>query len=218
MATEFIAYREAEGRAILWPLIAAHYKVWSVGRHSSSTGAKPVDDAADAFKGQSWFPCEALVRIVCKELYRLSQRMFDKAELNDLGKDDQMIWASLVLNLFTEILAVSVRIEDAARQSLLDLREQASIDRRHLETEEDDFFDQRLIETPFGRGRVTRVRKDSYHNSADGDTTEVAVNVVGLDFGATLYQPEQASRAQTSNTNGVVPVIPSEVNSTFIDG
>lgn len=145
--------------------------------------------------------------------------MFDDAEFSDLAKSDQMKWVSLVLNLFSDVLAVSTQIEDAARHNLLELKEQASIDRKQLETDiDDESFDQRLIETPFGRGRIVRIRNDCYAAPAGVEGIKVAMNIVELDFGATLYQPIQGSLSKTANRDTAQSVsngIPSEVNGTF---
>jgi hypothetical protein len=219
IASEFVVYREAVGREMIWPLIAEQYKLWSVGRHHSPRSAR--EDSEEIPKTMSWSPCEALVRISCRELYRLPRRMFDDVEFSDLAKSDQMIWISLILNLFSDLLAESVEIEDAARQGLIDLKEQASIGRKHLETDnsclDDDLFDPRSIDTPFGRGRLASVRKDFHPDPAGGVGTELAVNIVELDFGATLYQPAQSSLSQVPSVNllNVATRIPSEVNSTY---
>jgi hypothetical protein len=49
-----------------------------------------------------------------------------------------------------------------------------------------------VIFTPYGEGRLIEKRTDSYSNG-DGGSVTVAMNVIRLGFGATLYRPSPDS-------------------------
>lgn len=216
ITTEFVVYREAEGQEILWPIIEQQYKLWCVGR---AFGTERNDPNADT---KSWFPCEALVRIACRELYRLPRRLFADVEFISFAKSSQITWVSIVLNLFSVILTKSVQVEDVAWQNLLDLKEQETTDRKCLGTENlslvDESSNEELIDTPFGSGRIDRESKYFYLDPEGGIGTELVVNVVKLDFGATLYQPVEGSLALVEHTSDARQIdtnrIPLEVDGT----
>lgn len=175
IATEFVVYREKEGQTKLWPLIANQFKLWCVGR-SQQNGTADTEQ---------WSPCEALVRIACRELYRLPRRAFLDNEFRELETSEQQAWASLIMSLFSELLAQSVTFEDSARRILLELKEKTLFDRKEKgDADSVGDLDYEVVHTQFGRGRlVNRKRKDRYAGGV-----EIAVNVVKLDFG-TLFQP-----------------------------
>lgn len=209
MTSEFVIYREVEGRDTLWPLIADQYKLWCVGR-SQLHG----QDSDEGTASQSWFPCETLVRISCREMFRLPQRIFADVEFKRLPNSEQKAWSSLILQLISDVLARSTHIEEASSQNLLALkREECTSHRKRLETDPDDeFMDGSRIETPFGRGNIAQVRNDFHPIHG----TKLTVNVVELDFGATLYQPIVGAEHEKHETapQGLKD-IPSEVNGTI---
>ena len=181
IASEFVVYRERAGREKLWPLIANQYKLWCVGRGGDES--------------VSWSLCEALVRVACRELFRLQRRVFVGAEFRELANIDLHNWATLMLSFFSALLAQSVDIEIDARNNLLELKEKASFDRK--ERDDDADLDFEVVQTPFGRGRLVNRRRKDYYPGFD-----IAVNVVELDFGAVLYQPLPNVNATTGNGNG----------------
>jgi hypothetical protein len=75
-----------------------------------------------------------------------------------------------------------------------------------------------FISTPYGEGRLIEKRTDSYSNGEGGSVT-VAINVIRLDFGATLYRPapdstdalDSPSSVKAQGTRvGVISIIPLE--------
>ena len=86
IVTKFVVYRGVEGREKVWPLIASQYRHWCIGRGSSS----------GKLEASPWSPCEALVRIACRELYRLPRRVFMDRVFLDLVSSEQQAWASLL--------------------------------------------------------------------------------------------------------------------------
>ena len=201
IVTELVFHRGAEGQEKLWPLIATQYRFWCSGR----------DTPTSMNAAKIWSPCEALVRISCRELYRLSRRVLQSSEFHDLAWSDRQLWSSLLLTSFSDLLARTVALEDAARQSLLELKEKASLDKKG-DVDSDGFLDYEVVQTSFGNGRP--IQKDCYP-----DSVEIPDNTVDLDQGSLLQTlPDVTSRRKSSSQEDVNS-IPSEVDGelSFVD-
>lgn len=185
LTSEFIVFREFKGRDIVWPLVADQYKLWCVGR-------------SDSDASRNWYPCEALIRIACREVYRLPHRLYHDKEFNLLPHEEREAWTSLLFKLYCDILGCSLNIEDSTKQELLESKEKAFLG-KHGNDNNDDFDDldkeEIEIDTPYGSGRLidTVVRSGTH------------IEVIHLHFGATLYRP--AAPRLEANT-----AIPSEVS------
>jgi hypothetical protein len=218
IVTEFIVYRESEGREILWPIVAKQYKLWYSGRQPS----KDAVTAGAADGAGPWSPCEALVRIVCRELHRLPCRFSE--EFSELAKEEIRPWVRLIFDLYSELLAESVETQAASQQDLTELKDTLSLDQKDKEADEldrDDEVDEVIVYTPYGRGRLIEKRKDVYPDPSTGTNLEFLMNVVALDFGATLYRPvpgtmtrrpSERQLVQGTEANVVDSGIPTEVS------
>jgi hypothetical protein len=195
LVSEFVVYRQTEGQEILWPLIAEQYRLWTVGRVQSLDQLDASDSKA------SWFPCEALVRIACSDLYRLPCNLLANDNFCNLVESDRMIWVSLLLNLYSKILTESVQIGKTAKSNLLGLKKELHLDM----TSDDDSF----VETPYGTGRVISVRNDLYTDRISQLTKVIPVNVIELDCKAILYQPIAGPSTQSDSSEKDIPL---EVN------
>jgi hypothetical protein len=218
LVSEFIVYRGEAGRDTLWPLIKEQYVLWCVGRQGALRQDSMGGNSEATNATLSWFPCEALVRIAARDIYRLAQRLFADSGFKDICKSDQSNWSSLVLGLLSDVLSVSSQIEDAARGNLLDLKhKQPTIDRKQLDLDFDDLTsDDATVETPFGKGRVTSVDKVSYAGQPGSGASRMCltVQVVDLEFGGILYQP--VIEGSTCGKGEVVSdTIPFEVTGTL---
>lgn len=193
IASEFIVYRGSDGREDLWPIISRQYRKWIVGYPRQS--------------GESWTPCEALVRVSSHEIFRFGKRIFEVPEFSDLSTSDQTAWTSCVFSVFTDILSSSIDLEGKLKHELLESKDQAE-----AQNVDDLGLDDPMgaVNTPFGNGQLVSVQKQ-------GETGTVATtNVILLDFGATLYQPvvgtaitEPSTRVSASDD------IPLEVDGRF---
>ena len=131
--------------------------------------------------------------------------------LHDLAWSDRQLWSSLLLTSFSDLLARTVALEDAARQSLLELKEKASLDKKE-DVDSDGFLDYEVVQTSFGNGRP--IQKDCYP-----DSVEIPDNTVDLDQGSLLQTlPDVTSRRKSSSQEDVNS-IPSEVDGelSFVD-
>ena len=176
VASVVVVPRGDEGSRFIWPCLAQQYRAWCVGR----TGV--VNDNESV----RWTPCEALVRVTCREMQRLSSRlsdMFDKME-----NADATSWASCVLDLFADLIHQNVLVENKVREALV-LRRQEFVGQIQEEpTRSPPSRQGSLRNTPFGRGRLLKLRHDGF--DVEG---ERVTNVIKLNFGGTLYQPETLS-------------------------
>lgn len=199
IASEFVVYREDEGRTLLWPLIEQQYKLWCIGF--------PTDKGASEDDAIMWSPCEALVRTSCMELARLSQRIFCDSEFADLSRSEQAQWGSKISTAFSDIVRGSVEKEELLVHSLTEVKDQVSLDR---ENQEDDLGFENLssrassIQTPFGIGELLTCKNEGSQS----------VDVVKLEWGAMLYQPSTSNDAETPIEPLTTTRIPDEVDGT----
>jgi hypothetical protein len=188
ITSEFIVFRESEGRDKVWPLIAEQYRSWCVGR-------------SDSDGNMNWYPCEALVRIACREVYRLSHRLNHDEEFNLLPYEEREAWTSLMLKLYSDNLGYSLKIEDSTKRELLDSKERAFLD-KHGNDNNDDFDEldkeEVVLDTPYGSGKLIDTVSES----------GTLIEVIHLNFGATLYRPATSRHENTA--------IPSEVSGKLV--
>lgn len=186
IASEIIFLRGEEGREKLWPMIASQYKLWCLGR-------RPTGNLRDG-GAQPWWPCEALVRIACREMHRFPLRIVEV--LPTLPEAEARNWTVLVLQLFAEVLSENVVIEDSARRELVDSKQRAIGERKGKQSADSSFDDEdAMVDTPFGSGRIITKRTDDYEKAG----VDVITEVIKLDFGATLYRP--VTGAQQGSTS-----------------
>jgi hypothetical protein len=179
IASEIVLHRGEEGRQKLWPIIESQYKLWCLGY-------SPSKESADGGEDRVWRPCEALVRISCREIRRFPLRVAEV--LPELSETEATSWTSLILKLFIEIISENAASQNNGRQELVELKQKALVERNGKYSDSETLDDEEVIvNTLFGRGRLLKKRTDKY--SEGGVKVVVDVNVIALDSGATLYRP-----------------------------
>lgn len=174
IATEVAATRGKEARDLLWPLIVKQFQNWAIGRPGNETT-------------QSWQPCEALVRIACREFHRFPLKLL--ARLPELEPSESEAWASSVLIGISDTLSQIATVETRLHEELV----RSKLKAYGISSEEDNDgeageFVEVIMYTPFGKGRLVNKRSDAYKVDG-GDYVTVMMNVIELDYGATLYRP-----------------------------
>eukprot|EP00547_Thalassionema_nitzschioides_P000436 CAMPEP_0194204202 /NCGR_PEP_ID=MMETSP0156-20130528/3798_1 /TAXON_ID=33649 /ORGANISM="Thalassionema nitzschioides, Strain L26-B" /LENGTH=2109 /DNA_ID=CAMNT_0038930161 /DNA_START=16 /DNA_END=6345 /DNA_ORIENTATION=- len=176
--SEVALKRGPEGRNVLWPLIEEQFYLWCIGREKTGGGV--------------WQPCEAIVRISCREINRFAIHL--KSCLSSLESEERMAWLSTVLKSFARILSRLVSIEGSIMDELIRVKSVAygpydnedpkiepQVELGKVETEI-------IIYTPFGKGKLAERRKDKC-NSNGGTSCTYVKEVIQLDFGGKLYRP-----------------------------
>jgi Sec7-like guanine-nucleotide exchange factor len=184
ITTEIILKRGFEGRELLWPAIQAQYQAWIIGRSN--------------LLGEAWQPCEALVRISCRELHRLSYRL--NVYVSNMAMSDRRAWSSIVINTFAHTLNDVVEIEICLKDELIRAKTQAYgvaafTDGSFHDEPEDEIgkvVSDVIMYTPYGKGKLIERRKESYQLNF-GKVQTLVMNCVKLEFGGILYRPAPGS-------------------------
>ena len=176
LLTEVVpAFPDEEARMI-WSLISGQYKLWLLG--STMDGEHPI----------TMRPCEALVRISCREVGRLTEHLM-KHERNNSQLSS--IWNTWVMSLFFELMTGSTENQRRAYLHLMKSKKKVMSAKLDSEANEGTVNGVGLRKTTaYGSGRLTERRLDHHeagHEAAGVSSTEV--EVIALDFGATLYAP-----------------------------
>ena len=192
IANTIVLDRGAAGRERLWPLIAAQYRRWSVGLTKVSSPT-------------CWRPCEALIRIACREARRFPVRLSQM--MDRLTAEEAESWASDFLLFLATLLSESVQRETSTHRELLRAKKQALIDRRGIATDgeslDDDESDK--VVTPFGNGIVQEKRKPRTAASSNSGEYRITTSVIKLECGATLYQPVAHPSSPRLSDGGCIP-------------
>lgn len=213
--TEIALKRGSEGRALLWPLVLGQFQTWAVG-------------CSDR-QGDAWTPCEALVRVACREFHRLPLQL--KGYLPNLPLDEHGAWAATVFSSIASTMSQIVDVETGIKEELIRtkfeayglaaLNGEAFHDQEEPEEEEvGEVSAEVIMYTPYGKGRLVERRKELFE-CPSGEYETFVMNAIKLDFGGTLYRPapgtnkthktrpeEKSSRPATPtspHSNGLVP-------------
>ena len=121
----------SEARELLWPLVASQLVCWSVGTPEGKdcVSATICDESTDAviLDVQEWKPCEALVRIGCKEWSRIFQFVLDVVPEIDSGEAQG--WLGTLSTNLSDTLVRNVQLEDSIRKEVVESK-LAALDKR----------------------------------------------------------------------------------------
>jgi hypothetical protein len=217
IVTEILLDRGEESRDVIWPLYSQQLQLWVIGHSAHKSrdkdSAHPVANGDPPPTMSSWQPCESLIRVACRELYRFPQRLFDAMSV--LGEQDVTAWSTLLIKDMASTLSNVVTIETGITEELLRLKlESIGISAEEDNEEPSDPAEEpetsvidTVVQTPFGEGRIVEQRTDTFSDGGGG-RIEVKTDVVQLESGATLYRPsspgsmEFQEAAPAAETNG----------------
>ncbi|CAJ1959317.1 unnamed protein product [Cylindrotheca closterium] len=114
VASEVIVPKGKEGASKLWPDVADMIQTWCNG-------------------SDSWQPCEALVRVACRETNRFANRV--SAKLDGLDSDDKSAWGVAIVQFFQETLSRCLDIEVALQDEII--QEKAKVFKRVADNDQD---------------------------------------------------------------------------------
>lgn len=93
-----------EAREVLWPIVTSQLERWSVGVVTNG----------------EWQPCEALVRISCKEWSRLFLRVLDSVPR--LSKLDGQAWLKITSISLSATMITNIQLEDKVREDVVEAK------------------------------------------------------------------------------------------------
>ena len=175
---------------MLWPLLLMQFRMWVIGRSGQELSNGETADKDAPVSKEQWEPCEALIRVSCREVHRLAQRLFEHTP--ELDREETAAWSALFAVGVADTLSRNITIEGEVHRELLRLKQDAfgipaDEDARGEATHGEGNRDV-IMYTPFGQGRLLRKRNDAFSISG-GRTVTVTMNLILLDSGATLYRP-----------------------------
>lgn len=112
-----------DAREVLWPLVTSQLVRWTVGAPQEKAQLETVTD--DEYNGdevivdvEEWQPCEALVRIGCKEWGRVFRRVLDAVP--ELDKIEAQAWLRTLSMSLSDTLVRNIELEEKIREDIVD--------------------------------------------------------------------------------------------------
>jgi brefeldin A-inhibited guanine nucleotide-exchange protein len=177
---------EAEEAKDLWPVTIGQMQKWAVG--------SPFGISSSSSQS-SWAPCEALVRIGCKEISHLSDTVFTL--FPSMEEEDVTMWLGFLCQNLAESLSHNIELERELHESVSrEIKEinQVLLNEQTILSADDDERSLSFVHTQYGSGTLDGQRTDKYK---DGNVT---ISIVKLESGATLYGTIDMKSSQDSNT------------------
>lgn len=202
--TEIVITRGAEGREALWPPILAQFQNWAIGCTD-----RP---------GEPWQPCEALVRVACREFHRFPCKL--KEHLSCLPLSERQAWTSTICNSIANTLLQIVALETGIKEELVRAKMEAygpaalNTMSFHDEPEEEELGEVAgdiIMYTPFGKGRLVERRRQKYDLDSGAYETFI-MNCIKLEFGGTLYRPASGTLKIYKHKTEAISAPPPESN------
>eukprot|EP00984_Skeletonema_dohrnii_P005154 scaffold1815_cov147-Skeletonema_dohrnii-CCMP3373.AAC.6 len=121
-----------EGREVFWPTIMSQLVRWSVGSSKEKIQCEQVTD--EEFNGdkmivdvKEWQPCEALVRIGCKEWSRVFRRVLEVVPT--LDQVEGKAWLKEMSTSLSDTLLKNIGLEEKIRDDIVEAKI-ASLEKR----------------------------------------------------------------------------------------
>ena len=201
--SELIIDKGQGGRDILWPIILEQLQRWAAGfplmksilqsiREEDDDGGHETNSQADV-----WLPCESLVRIGCKELYRIPDKLLEK--LPTLSDDDAQAWPKLLFQTIADTLTKNVSMESDLHRNLV----AAKLRRLGLEP---DSLDQKVsssTKNDVGNASKADLTVDRVEECVleDGRKMEIPVSKIKLEAGSSLYDGDDPKKSSKDEEN-----------------
>jgi hypothetical protein len=112
-----------EGREVFWPIIMSQLVRWSVGSSTEKIQCEQVtDDESNGDKVivdvKEWQPCEALVRVGCKEWSRVFRRVLEAVPTMEQGEGKA--WLKEMSTSLSDTLLKNIELEEKIRDDIVE--------------------------------------------------------------------------------------------------
>mmetsp|Transcript_16189 Transcript_16189/g.23055 ORF Transcript_16189/g.23055 Transcript_16189/m.23055 type:complete len:2231 (+) Transcript_16189:25-6717(+) len=170
-------------RKVIWPKLMIPFESWLTGepytnisRDANYLGLQLPESIHKCERSS----CEALARISCKEIFRLSRALL--YNINCMEDSEQVSWIMTLCSKLSTIITRSAQVENTQYQNILNL---VSSDDFLLQNEAFEINNgaSTTIPTIFGAGKIIEERKDIY----DDGNAVVNTYVLDLGSGVTMY-------------------------------
>jgi hypothetical protein len=177
------------------------FKRWSIGypifRRDSNTHVddSDIDCMLDS---EHWAPCEALIRIGCKELNRFPENFLQA--IPRLPEDWVCAWTETLCVDIADTLSKNISMQTLIYEELVESRlvslvvndqEESTKEPSGAQESEEVLEDATIkskMSTPYGTGLLVNERITQFQG-VDGSSSLVSIDTIQLDHGATLYAP-----------------------------
>mmetsp|Transcript_31336 Transcript_31336/g.37283 ORF Transcript_31336/g.37283 Transcript_31336/m.37283 type:complete len:1900 (-) Transcript_31336:92-5791(-) len=173
-----------EGRRFIWPMIIAQMQQWTIGEPIGKGQSQVRKISVEMMEATVWKPCEALVRIGCKEISRLTQTLVDS--LPRLNAMEGKAWLNTHCLNLADTISKNLEMETILHTELVRAKTRLDSVSKCTEEEGTKSDEKYRVSTLYGEGSIVGKRVDKYK---DDLRSLVNINVVKLDSGAIMYGP-----------------------------
>lgn len=214
--SEFVLSRGEEGRILLWPIILEQLRRWSIGYPPTKSVVESIQDASIHDDEVSvWTPSEALVRIGCKELFRMPDRLGIKLPM--LSAEDSKAWPKLVFHAISDTLSKNVVMELQLHDELVKAKFQVIEDKKNKKKEEKLRAPQRDAIGVVDSAKSSEESVVMEKVLVDGREISIPVSVTKLDSGTKLYPPPRSSEDKNDKSSPSDDTSHNESNAKDVD-
>ncbi|KAL7467733.1 hypothetical protein ACHAXS_007976 [Conticribra weissflogii] len=112
-----------QARVVLWPIISEHLSRWTVGSHLPQcqldvSGSGDENGKKVLTNFNAWQPCEAIVRIACKEWSRVFQCVLSASA--SLDKNLLRSWLKTLNKDLSDVINQNIHIEEKLRNDIVE--------------------------------------------------------------------------------------------------
>ena len=112
-----------EAREVLWPIVTGQLERWSVGappKQYETVAADGSEDNEVFVPVEEWTPCEALVRISCREWSRVFLRVLNSVPR--LSKLDGQAWLKITSRSLSATMVTNIQLEEKVREDVVEAK------------------------------------------------------------------------------------------------
>jgi len=189
VASEVVLSHGEQGATVLWPALAELTRLWCNGE---------VKLVAGRYFSKGWAPCEALVRIGCREVNRFANRLAER--LRHVNGNDAVVWTNAFMSFLTDTLVQSLDMQSSIETKLLNHKMKAyALAKGAADGPPKPKMMERKktkeVQTQYGQGTIVETRR------SDGKKDTGLIEVIKLPYGV-LYRPIEREALQDLYLNG----------------